>query len=1312
MKNINPPPTLPVLPVNHRLRVTSGINSLYNNTMVDLASGKYLTGLGVDFDIKRPTILFGDDDLWRAMIKVLAFGHRHTRDSVRRALELLLAPRVSQATILDREFAHPIIIGDLLDIQSGPNLGNYTIAGVTAHELIFPSGTFGTVPDAGPITFSVGEGPVPIVGGTTSTHGRIYTAADGTERFIDLHVPFLNIHPRDFLTQLNKLFPQYGTVVFDKNSPVEETERMAYYDYLQTGMMKTKGVSQMEFTHPKYQPIRSSVLSSAAEKGALTLDLDSVVNFPANAAPVPVIVTVIDFIDILQGVNAGNYQITAIESNRLTIDSGAGLLTVTGKDAGNNFKITPVATPPGSKGTIFGDGGVESVFSVGPANFAVFRDDSVDFTTLVDPDTTTNTGYSVRINRGELTEEVIQVESLGPGSQLHLLTDPLDTTGQTSLLGFTHYEGELVEIEGLSYSANSTYFTTSTVTGGGLFDELIDGSANFPNQLLNLTSDVEFITGANAGQRRTIEAVPAATRIQWALHPLPAPVVVGDEYRIIKRYSASNLGVPPDNILYLDDTSGLPASNFTAIVDRGTEHEEVLYISANDITATPNTLTISNNDIGTAFCAKDHGSSFSVEAAQVLILGCNWDIIETQATGEYTIAASASCVPQIDLKSFYLHADVDLSKLITAAPFVPQVAHITSAISAGDTEFTMDLMGANSFASALENVGDRDGILNRSLKFDDGVNIEEVFATRQKYYTKVDQNYTDPGGSPSNTITVKDAKPFESLIPSLPFDVVISRNNSPFHVPPPHPSVIETIQLTGMDLATNTFTFVGNLVEVHHIGDPIELLFPVIRIADVFENSFATAAPVTDINLLYLDPIYRLEDPYNIGTFTEVPQGNLIEVPPHSSYLPITPLQAKKSIFPGSYVYNLPDADYPINDQPSSVVTQLASAPSGLDITAAYKIPLSQEILGSRPPFPPLGLLTPGLDVGPGTIEILVADGRLFPDTTQNPFYIVLDFGFNNEETVQCVGKVANPIADYPFAYALIVDPTEAIKFTHYSKKFLVEQVFDVSKVDLEVHKLVVNSVSGFGDDGGIFIDYGFNNNSELLYNINIDTKFLTGAPSAATGGGATFLIDADQTFQKYYFYNPLPGDPPTATLNFNALAGAFIILREGTVTQEINIIRNVPSDDRLDVLNPWVVNPAPGDPYRIYGYIPVDDSEFGTNLTHAGGVISNAGGTENIHPAREGGISQEYVTFKSKVSGGGDIILTLSQPTVFKKVHPPGTQVILGTGTVGPKIDGSSYQPFLYSDFFTALFHKDVGDFDIFIRAAGIETKAEDTDA
>lgn len=1256
MKNILPPPTLPVLPESGVVYSESGVNATYNNIMLDLAQGKYLTRMAMDFDLPRPVILFGDDDLWRAVVKVLAFNHRHTREAVRQVMGLLIKPRISEATILDREYVRNIAIGNTLDVQSGPNVGQYTIVGVTPHELIFNSGTFGTTPDAGPITYEVGSGAAPITGPTLGTHGRIYTADDGTERFRDATLSFVNTHTEDLLTQVNKLFPQYGEVIFDKNSPIEEVRKMGFYDALQSGLMILSQYteSNLTYTHPKYLPIQSSVLAVPVDAQGLTLTVENATPFPSNLGPVDALL-VGDTISILQGPNVGTYAITAISDHQITINTGVGALTVTGKDANNNYKITPAAVPAGSKGTIFGGGGVTSTFVVGPTNFATFRDDDVLFTTTVDPHLTGSTGYSVRINRGEITEEVIQVRSLA-GNVLTLALDPDDPTNQKSLLKFAHQANESVEIEGLEYSANATYFKSlGTATGGGLAT-VVDATNPFVATLVN-SADIEMLSGPSAGERRAITNVVGPNTAQ--VNPdFSNPIGAGDTYRVIKRYIAGT-----DNILYLDDTTGLPHSNFTVIVDRGTSQEEVLYIGTNDVSTTPNTLTILNSDAGTAFCAKNHSSSFSVEAAQVLIPGCEWDIIETQATGEYTIASKIDCLPDIGLESFFLHAPVDLTKLGVGA------AALTAAITAGDASFQVALTGANSYATCLENVGDRDGILCRTLKFDDGAGtVEEVFATKQQNYTTL-KSFIDAG---STVLPVRDAGEFDGLYGAT---IVIGRNTAS--------SETRTIGALGsIDLVNNTITITVATGARHNIGASIELANPTVLISNVFQNNFPLPAGA-DISLLYLDTIYRLEDPIVPGTYSATPNGNLIEPVPNKSYLPLTTTQPKKAIFPGSYTYLVDDN--PIADQISQARTSLASGPDFVDLTASFRIPLTQTLVGADNGAG----LTLGAPVGAGTSQIIVADGRLFPTAIQNPFFVAVDHNRPNEEVINCVGivAVADPgiLAIYPHAYAIQVDPTYVFAFSHNSKTVTTNQTFPIGTVDLQVSKLVVSNGSGFGASGGIFLDYGFNHNQKVLYPVK-----LSGTTAAVANG----ISDATKLFTTYY-------------ANPDALEGGTIIVNPATPgTRQVRKITAVLSPTQLQASLNWA--PAIGAvPYEIYAVVEVDDSEVGTNLKHSGGVITSLG---SVYPAREGGITQEYVKFSSTTQGSGsNLILHLATPTVFKKGHPSGTEVIVGTGTVAPLTDGSSYQPFLYTDFLTALFHKYGANFGSLIKAAGIEIKAED---
>ena len=363
-KNILPPKTKTILSTSSTDVLESAIVTVRNNTMVGTAVDKYLTNLGVDRDVPRPPAYFSDDDQWRAVIKALAFNVRHTREAVVKVMELILSPRESVATILNRKNNRQIQIGDTLGILSGSNIGNYTIIGVLPNELIFSAGTFGTIPEVGPISYRVGTGSPPTTGPTEGTQGRLYVAADGTHRFRDSYQEFVNIQRNDILAKPNNKFPEYSSkLVIDKNAPNEEELTLAYFDTEESGLGKLKD-GPLLYTHRKYIAYRGSELSSAAAPGDLTLTVDSGTNFPTNGAAVQ-LVQAGDTIDILEGTNAGNYTISAVNNNKLTLSSA---LTVTGPGANNRFKITPAAVPAGSKGTVF-DRGYTANTSGGSSTF-------------------------------------------------------------------------------------------------------------------------------------------------------------------------------------------------------------------------------------------------------------------------------------------------------------------------------------------------------------------------------------------------------------------------------------------------------------------------------------------------------------------------------------------------------------------------------------------------------------------------------------------------------------------------------------------------------------------------------------------------------------------------------------------------------------------------------------------------------------------------------------------------------------------------------------------------------------------------------
>jgi hypothetical protein len=809
-------------------------------------------------------------------------------------------------------------------------------------------------------------------------------------------------------------------------------------------------------------------------------------------------------------------------------------------------------------------------------------------------------------------------------------------------------------------------------------------------------------------------------------------VAIGDTYRIIKRYSAGN-----DDILYLDDTRGFPAADFTVIVDRGTEQEERIFISANDITTTPNTLTVSPLNTGSpSAVSQNHGSSFVVEPAQVLIEGCDWDIIETRATGEYTIAASPLCTPPVSLEdSMFLHAAIDLTKI--TGPGAYETAQLLAPTpSAGDSEFTIRLEGAgNSYATALENPGDIGGVLCRSIKIDPTGNGEEAFAFGQKYYTTVAQNYTFfPLPAPLDPLKlyVENAAIFADLLLAGPQGIRISRSDrySP-------DSVAETVSATGVASdALGDYLIIDPATPIssqHYIGDPVELVNVVVQLSHPLDNAYGLGI---FLRLLYIEddpsstPRYRWHDPYTSFptlTYTDLPKATLITGTNLvdtwlQSYLPVNnfvaPLQTKKSVFPGSYVYSVPSelSTGPVaEDEVSSYVTMLGSAPDAGDLTAFYKIPITQQIIGSKSGADPITL---GQDITNATTEILIADASQYPDTIQNPFSISLDRNAPNEEIINCVG-IYTPApgdyavgdflvvtAQYPNAQAIIVDATEVIDFTHFSKTFSVGaspkiQTYPIATSDLIVKKLVLSAATpNLGTQGGIYIDYGFTHNSKTYYPVAITGRV------AAIGSNNTTLIDSG--------VGPL--------LNFltdyassTALVGGIVGITAPAAVANIGQSRRislVSASDTVIVVDPFPAGTT-GDTFNIFAMVEVDDSEPFTNLGQVGGILRDVPliGTP-VHPAREGGISSEYTKFIARNTTGSGNILTLAQPTVFNNAHPAGTQVIVGANMIGPYTDGSSFAPYLTTTFLKALFNEYLTNFTDLIRAAGIEVKEEEKDA
>ena len=84
----------------------------------------------------------------------------------------------------------------------------------------------------------------------------------------------------------------------------------------------------------------------------------------------------------------------------------------------------------------------------------------------------------------------------------------------------------------------------------------------------------------------------------------------------------------------------------------------------------------------------------SVEAAQVLVESCGWDIVETRSTGEYSVVISEECLLDIE-QGFYLHEKVDTLKFINDdSDSIAGVESVGVAVAAvGDEHIYIDLDG-------------------------------------------------------------------------------------------------------------------------------------------------------------------------------------------------------------------------------------------------------------------------------------------------------------------------------------------------------------------------------------------------------------------------------------------------------------------------------------------------------------------------------------------------------------------------------------------------------------------------------------------
>ena len=867
MPNILPPGAQTFLKETGEEKIKSALLQLYEEVMIDYTTGDQLTKFSKDLGFERPPVFFSDDDQWRAIVRAAAFSTRHTRDGIRRVFELIFKPMTTQVTVLNRTVYANILVGDTLTITGstlGSNNGTYAVKEVRVHELVFAAGSFNK--DDTAVVYSIE--------GTTGFVGKLTTDSQGNDILQDTTVEFVNTHEEDFLTKVNSKIPQYGKVIFNKVSTVdEESFTMAFYAKDSTGILKTKQKANVprKYTRNKYMPIQSSFLASNAEAKSTTISIRDSTNFPANAAPAEAVTAGSDVLVIKSPDSvAGTYAISAVSNDTLTIGAVGGFTAQTtaityaiNVDSAMELKGTNVA------GTVFG-------FQTGKLlNSTTFVDTSKNFSEKINA-----SRYSVTLNRGEATEETVEVASRS-GAVLTLASNsdvfPVDSE---SRLKYKHFEGESVEVANLNYSTTGSYFVLDS-------NGAVEGTADADSTLTTLNDDQAAFVAANEstlgsgagdvvdgdeieitdtssdllGKRVAVKQRNSAT--QLTLDPGFDTTMAGLKYKIRKKYKPTS-GTSKDNKIYVADARGFPASNFSVILDRGKCNEEVLWISTNTMFSGTNVgvFTIANNENGTpsspiASVTKEHDFGVTVEPAQVLIESCKWSIIETKATGEFTVAFSEGCKPDHDIKAFYIHEQIDSTKFTNAKatePSVPLATTVTNAITNASTQIEVSLDDLNDKLRDLDSESPQN--IFRSVKIVSGSDAsvtDNLFLTKELTYTTIANGTTSvPGNYPAtgdftktDTITVEDVSNF-----TVGDTVVISKKGSGTEE---QAEIVQKQSITISGVTYKRLKLDKKLTSPHFIGDTVHREPAKVGIAYA-DNIGATSYPVgSKVSLLFLE---------------------------------------------------------------------------------------------------------------------------------------------------------------------------------------------------------------------------------------------------------------------------------------------------------------------------------------------------------------------------------------------------------------------------------------------------------------------------
>tara|TARA_R110002110_G_scaffold7243_10_gene36852 strand:- start:7024 stop:11472 length:4449 start_codon:yes stop_codon:yes gene_type:complete len=870
MANILPPGAQTFLKASEEAKAKSALLELYEAVMLDYSKGEQLTEFSKDLGFERPPVFFGDDDQWRAIVRAAAFSAKHTRDGIRRVFELILGPITSQVTVLDRTVYATILIGDTLTI-TGSTLGSngtvgtpgtYTVKQVRMHELVFEAGTFNK--DDTAVVYSIE--------GTVSTVGKLLSDSQGNDILQDTTVQFVNTHPEDFLSKVNSKIPQYGKVYFNRASTTdEESFTMSFYDKDATGILKIREKTNVprRFTRNKYMPIQSSFLASDVVAKSTTLSILDATNFPANAVPAPAVTHGSDVLVIKSpAAVAGTYAISSVSGDTMTVAAIGGFTAPVSNvtysinvDGDLELKGTNVA------GTMFG-------FQTGKVeNATTFVDTSKDFSANINA-----SRYSVTIGRGEATEETVEIVSRS-GAVLTMApnTDVFPENSE-SRLKFKHFAGESVEIADIAYSTTASYYVLDasgnvegTADSGQI--TLTDAQASFVTaNESTLGSDAGTVVDGDEveitdtssgllGKKVAIKQRNSAT--QLTLDPGFDTPITGLKYKIRKKYKPTS-ETSKDNKIYVADARGFPATNFSVILDRGKENEEVVWISTNTMFSGTNVgvFAIANNENGTevapiANVAKEHDFGMTVEPAQVLIKSCKWSIIETRANGEFTVAFSAGCVPESEPRGFYLHEAIDSTKFTNAKDTEPSVVLASTMTEAITNESAYVQVSLDDLDDKVRDLTKEcPQVIGRSVKIVSSLDAsvtDNLFLTEELTLTTLVRgaNSSTPGNYPAtpgftekDTITVADHSNF------IDGDVIeISRKGSGTSETA---TIVSKKSITNTDGTFKTLKLNKSLESPHFIGDTIHRVPAKVGIASASNIASGTSYLVgSKISLIY-----------------------------------------------------------------------------------------------------------------------------------------------------------------------------------------------------------------------------------------------------------------------------------------------------------------------------------------------------------------------------------------------------------------------------------------------------------------------------